>query len=87
MNLDGTSALITGGASGLGLASARALAKRGAHVTILDLPTSAGAEVAESFGGSADFVAADVTDEVSVAAARPGRGSRPVACRCPLCGA
>jgi NAD(P)-dependent dehydrogenase (short-subunit alcohol dehydrogenase family) len=69
VNLDGTSALVTGAASGLGLASARALAKRGAHVTILDLPTSAGAEVAESFGGSADFAAADVTDEVSVAAA------------------
>lgn len=69
MNLNGTSALVTGGASGLGLASARALAKRGAHVTILDLPSSAGAEVAEAFGGGADFAAADVTDEVSVSAA------------------
>jgi NAD(P)-dependent dehydrogenase (short-subunit alcohol dehydrogenase family) len=45
MNLDGTSALVTGGASGLGLASAHALAKRGAHVTLLDLPTSAGETV------------------------------------------
>jgi len=69
MNLDGTSALVTGGASGLGLASARALAKRGAHVTILDLPTSAGHEVAASFGGAADFAPADVTDEESVSAA------------------
>jgi NAD(P)-dependent dehydrogenase (short-subunit alcohol dehydrogenase family) len=69
VNLEGTSALVTGGASGLGLASARALAKRGAHVTILDLPSSAGAEVAASFDGAADFAPADVTDEASVSAA------------------
>ena len=69
MNLDGTSALVTGGASGLGLASARALAKRGAHVTLLDLPTSAGKDVAASFGGGATFAPADVTDEESVSAA------------------
>ncbi|KAF0960395.1 SDR family NAD(P)-dependent oxidoreductase [Rhodococcus sp. T7] len=69
MNLDGTSALVTGGASGLGLASARALAKRGAHVTLLDLPSSAGEAVAASFGGGAGFAPADVTDEESVSAA------------------
>ncbi|WP_368680326.1 SDR family NAD(P)-dependent oxidoreductase (plasmid) [Rhodococcus opacus] len=69
MNLDGTSAVVTGGASGLGLASARALAKRGAHVTLLDLPTSAGKEVAATFGGAADFAPADVTDEESVSVA------------------
>lgn len=69
MNLDGTSALVTGGASGLGLASAGALAKRGAHVTILDLPSSVGEDVAASFGGNAAFAPADVTDEESVSAA------------------
>ncbi|MBV6762141.1 SDR family NAD(P)-dependent oxidoreductase [Rhodococcus opacus] len=69
MNLDGTSALVTGGASGLGLASARALAKRGAHVTLLDLPSSAGEAVAASFGGGASFAPADVTDEESVSTA------------------
>ncbi|MDV7353506.1 SDR family NAD(P)-dependent oxidoreductase [Rhodococcus oxybenzonivorans] len=69
MNLDGTSALVTGGASGLGLASARALAKRGAHVTILDLPTSAGEDVASTFGGGASFAPADVTDTETVEAA------------------
>jgi NAD(P)-dependent dehydrogenase (short-subunit alcohol dehydrogenase family) len=69
VNLDGTSALVTGGASGLGLASARVLAKRGAHVTILDLPASAGAAAAAGFGGGATFAAADVTDSESVSAA------------------
>ncbi|RYF61626.1 MAG: SDR family NAD(P)-dependent oxidoreductase [Comamonadaceae bacterium] len=69
MKLDGTSVLVTGGASGLGLASARALSKRGAFVTILDLPTSAGEDVATSFAGGAAFAPADVTDEESVSAA------------------
>lgn len=69
MDVNGSSAVITGGASGLGLATARRLAKAGAQVVLLDLPTSAGAEVAASFGGSASFVAADVTDEDAVRAA------------------
>ena len=43
MQIQGSGALITGGASGLGLATARALAAAGAHVTLLDLPSSAGA--------------------------------------------
>ena len=42
MEIAGNSAVVTGGASGLGLATARALAKAGAKVTIIDLPTSAG---------------------------------------------
>lgn len=40
MDIEGASALVTGGASGLGLATARRLAAAGAHVTIVDLPTS-----------------------------------------------
>jgi NAD(P)-dependent dehydrogenase (short-subunit alcohol dehydrogenase family) len=67
MDIAGNSALVTGGASGLGLGTARALAKVGAKVTILDLPTSAGAEVAAELGGV--FVAADVTDTAQVEAA------------------
>ncbi|MET0734979.1 MAG: SDR family NAD(P)-dependent oxidoreductase [Microbacterium sp.] len=67
MELTGTSALVTGGASGLGLATARRLAGAGAAVTILDLPSSAGAEVAAEFGGL--FAAADVTSPEQVAAA------------------
>ncbi|MDN3496996.1 SDR family NAD(P)-dependent oxidoreductase [Planococcus sp. APC 4015] len=67
MDLIGASALVTGGASGLGLATARRLAAAGAAVTIVDLPASAGAEIAAELGGS--FAAADVTDTEAVAAA------------------
>jgi NAD(P)-dependent dehydrogenase (short-subunit alcohol dehydrogenase family) len=53
---------VTGGASGLGLASARRLVGAGAQVVIVDLPTSGGAAVARELGPSARFAAADVTD-------------------------
>jgi len=67
MRLTGTSALVTGGASGLGLATARRLAEAGSAVTIIDLPSSAGADAAAGLGGS--FAPADVTDVDQVAAA------------------
>jgi NAD(P)-dependent dehydrogenase (short-subunit alcohol dehydrogenase family) len=67
MDLIGASALVTGGASGLGLATARRLAAAGAAVTIVDLPRSAGADIAAELGGS--FAPADVTDPGQVAAA------------------
>ncbi len=69
MDLIGAVAVVTGGASGLGAASARALADRGAHVAVVDLPDSAGAELAEEIGSRSVFAAADVTDEDQVAAA------------------
>ena len=69
MDLTAASAVVTGGASGLGLATARQLAARGACVVIVDLPTSAGAEVARELGDRARFAAADVTDEAAVDAA------------------
>jgi len=69
MRLDGTVAVVTGGASGLGLAAARRLAAGGASLAILDLPTSAGAEVADSFDTTAVFAPADVTSEEQVTAA------------------
>ncbi|WP_019874282.1 SDR family NAD(P)-dependent oxidoreductase [Sporichthya polymorpha] len=67
MEIAGNSALVTGGASGLGLGTACALAKAGAKVTILDLPSSPGAEVAAEIGGV--FAPADVTDTAQVEAA------------------
>lgn len=69
MQISGQGALITGGASGLGLATARRLVAAGAHVTIIDLASSKGPEVADELGGH--FVAADVTnaDEVQAAVA------------------
>ena len=61
MQIQGIAALVTGGASGLGLASARRLCGLGARVTVCDLPSSRGADAAAEIG--ARFVAADVTSE------------------------
>jgi NAD(P)-dependent dehydrogenase (short-subunit alcohol dehydrogenase family) len=69
MDLTGAAVLVTGGASGLGFASAQRLAKRGARVVIVDLPASAGAQRAAELGGAAVFAPADVTDSAAVAAA------------------
>ena len=67
MQIANESALITGGASGLGLATARRLAASGASVTIVDLPHSDGAAIAAELGGT--FAPADVTDPAAIAAA------------------
>jgi NAD(P)-dependent dehydrogenase (short-subunit alcohol dehydrogenase family) len=67
MEIEGSAAVVTGGASGLGLATARRLASGGAHVTILDLPSAPGQEHAAEIG--ATFAAGDVTDEAAVGAA------------------
>jgi NAD(P)-dependent dehydrogenase (short-subunit alcohol dehydrogenase family) len=72
MDIAGTAALVTGGASGLGLATVERLAAAGAHVTILDLPSSPGKAVAERLGDSVSFAAADVTDAGAVGAALGG---------------
>jgi NAD(P)-dependent dehydrogenase (short-subunit alcohol dehydrogenase family) len=64
MKIEGKGAVVVGGASGMARASAELLRDRGANVAILDLPTSAGDEVAKGLGGS--FYAVDVTDEVGV---------------------
>ncbi len=66
MQISGTTAVITGGASGLGKATARMLAARGAKVVVLDLAASRGALVAEELGPNALFVAADVAREEEV---------------------
>ncbi|HYN29889.1 MAG TPA: SDR family NAD(P)-dependent oxidoreductase [Dermatophilaceae bacterium] len=66
MLLTDRSALVTGGASGLGLATARRLHAGGAAVVLVDLPSSDGAAVAAELGAGAAFVAADVTDEEQV---------------------
>ncbi|HLU55390.1 MAG TPA: SDR family NAD(P)-dependent oxidoreductase [Pseudonocardia sp.] len=63
------SALVTGGASGLGRATARRLVERGVPTVIVDLPSSAGAQVARELGGKTWFAPADVTDPDAVAAA------------------
>ena len=67
MEIEGSGALVVGGASGLGAATARALAERGARVTIADVNAEQGQALADEIGGA--FVAADVTDEEQVQAA------------------
>lgn len=67
MDIAGASAVVTGGASGLGRATARLLAQRGARVVVLDLNEEAGKTAAQEIGG--DFVRADVADEAQVLAA------------------
>jgi NAD(P)-dependent dehydrogenase (short-subunit alcohol dehydrogenase family) len=69
MKIEGIGALVTGGGSGLGEATARLLAEKGAGVAILDLGRSKGAEVAKSIGDGAIFCEADVADEAAVTAA------------------
>jgi NAD(P)-dependent dehydrogenase (short-subunit alcohol dehydrogenase family) len=69
MQVSGSVAIVTGGASGLGLATVDRLLKEGAQVVIVDLPSSNGAEVAAERGDAARFVAADVRDADQVQAA------------------
>lgn len=64
MQTQDTVAIVTGGSSGLGLATARRLVEEGAQVVILDLPTSDGDTIAADLG--AFFVPADVTDTEQV---------------------
>jgi NAD(P)-dependent dehydrogenase (short-subunit alcohol dehydrogenase family) len=69
MEIRGSAAVVTGGGSGLGEATAREIVARGGRVLILDLGRSKGAELAKSLGPAALFAEADVTNEAQVAAA------------------
>jgi NAD(P)-dependent dehydrogenase (short-subunit alcohol dehydrogenase family) len=69
------SALVTGGASGLGLATARRLTELGARATLVDLPGSDGEAVAKELGNGARFVPADVTDPGGMAEALDAAGA------------
>jgi NAD(P)-dependent dehydrogenase (short-subunit alcohol dehydrogenase family) len=67
MDISGASAIVTGGASGLGEATARLLSERGCKVVVADLQADKGEVVAKEIGGA--FAATDVTDEAQVIAA------------------
>src|SRR5260370_3678329 len=85
MDISGKAAIVTGGASGLGLATVHKLALEGAKAVILDLPSSEGRKVAQELGAGAVFVAADVTDPDQVQAAVDaaiGLGQLAVAVNC-----
>ena len=67
MHLNGQAAIVTGGASGLGGATAEFLAQAGAKVTIFDMNAELGEDKAAAIGGK--FLRVDVTDESAVEAA------------------
>lgn len=69
MNITEAVAVVAGGASGLGNATARTLHERGAHVVLLDLPSSGGDVAAKEIGKRAYFEAADVTSSGDVLSA------------------
>ena len=84
MKLSGTAAVVTGAASGLGEATARALAAEGVKVAIFDLNEAAGEAVAKDIGGT--FCKVDVTSEASVdeafAKARAAHGQERILINC-----
>jgi NAD(P)-dependent dehydrogenase (short-subunit alcohol dehydrogenase family) len=67
MDINGVAAVVTGAASGLGEATARELARRGAKVAVLDRDAERGTTVANEIGGT--FCEVDVTSDEKVAAA------------------
>jgi NAD(P)-dependent dehydrogenase (short-subunit alcohol dehydrogenase family) len=74
VNITGKAALVTGGASGLGHATVKALVAAGGRVVIVDLPDSDGEVVAKKLGEDVRFSAADVTDAAQVQAAIDAAG-------------
>lgn len=84
MKFEGSAALVTGGGSGLGAGTARALAALGVSVAVLDVNRDAAAELAKEIGGTA--VHCDVADaqsaEAAVAAARGAQGPARILLNC-----
>ena len=69
MDIQGSSTLVTGGGSGLGLATAQRLQQLGATVVIMDLPNSGGADAAAALGPDVHFSPGDVCDDDAVTTA------------------
>src|SRR5947209_9429322 len=84
MNIQGAAAIVSGGGSGLGRATAEALAARGARVAVLDINQGAAEEVARALGGLA--CKCDVADaasaEAAVAAAEAAHGPARILVNC-----
>jgi NAD(P)-dependent dehydrogenase (short-subunit alcohol dehydrogenase family) len=74
VRIEGNIVVVTGGASGLGRATAERLAKTGAKVVITDLPGSAGEDVARSIGATL-FIAANVRSELDMRTVFAGAGN------------
>jgi 3-hydroxyacyl-CoA dehydrogenase / 3-hydroxy-2-methylbutyryl-CoA dehydrogenase len=82
MQIEGARALVAGGASGLGAATARRLHSAGATVTIADVNADQGEALASELGDRAGFVACDVTDPAAVEAAVEAAGPIRIAVTC-----
>ena len=84
MNINGVAAVVTGAASGLGEATARELARRGARVAIFDRDADRGTTVASEIGGT--FCEVDVTSDEAVeagfATAREAHGQERILVNC-----
>jgi NAD(P)-dependent dehydrogenase (short-subunit alcohol dehydrogenase family) len=80
MRIEGVNALVAGGASGLGAATARRLAEAGARVTVADLNEEGGTATAEEIGGR--FLRTDVTDAEQVEAAVQAAGGLRISVCC-----
>jgi NAD(P)-dependent dehydrogenase (short-subunit alcohol dehydrogenase family) len=85
MRIEGSGALIMGGASGLGEATARRLHEAGAHVVIADLNDQRGEALANELGDRARFLRADVTDPDQVQSAVQAAASGPGGLRISVC--
>src|SRR5579859_2222155 len=85
MQIDGSGALVAGGASGLGEATARLFHARGAHVTIADLNEDRGRALAGELGERAAFVRADVTEPDQVQEAVEDARAAPRGLRISIC--
>ena len=82
MDIAGKVFIVTGGASGLGAATARMIAGGGGNVVIADVKEAEGGALAKELGAAARFVRTDVTDETSAKAAiAASRESRAPAAR------
>jgi NAD(P)-dependent dehydrogenase (short-subunit alcohol dehydrogenase family) len=82
MRIEGAGALVAGGASGLGAATARRLHAEGAAVTVADIDTARGEALASELGERARFAPCDVTDADAVEAAVAGAGPLRIAVAC-----
>jgi 3-hydroxyacyl-CoA dehydrogenase / 3-hydroxy-2-methylbutyryl-CoA dehydrogenase len=85
MQIDGSAALVAGGASGLGEATVRELHARGARIVIADFNGDRGRALAQELGQGVSFVKANVTDPGSVSAAVSAAAGLPGGLRIAVC--
>jgi 3-hydroxyacyl-CoA dehydrogenase / 3-hydroxy-2-methylbutyryl-CoA dehydrogenase len=85
MLINGTGAIVAGGASGLGEATVRRLCSEGAHVVIADLDEDRGRALSDELGARVRFVSTDVTDADAVSEAVQDAAAQPGGLRISIC--